>query len=1599
MIKKVFLFISIILITNKLLANTPPTIFNFRIEASEPNKVYFDSDKPITGSSTDGFTISNRSISGITISSGQLSSHYFTVTESFSYWDNNTIRYEGGSNIKDENGNSLFEFTLSYIKNKIPEPDASQDRYVTTSATGGGDGLTESTAWTWDEAFSRANAGMTVWIKAGDYGNLNLAIYNDGTSVSPIKFIGYKESTGDITSNYYDYGVTWDSSEMPTLTGYSPDDGVAIQPMGIQYVIFRNIQVSNYSHGIQATTTYNSHLVFDRINGNNFGSEDSSGSSAFSTFINFETFSDDTKYWNNNGPFSGNDNMKFLNLRCLNAGLAGLYVVGDGNNLVDGCKTYSDRVVGLEVMDYQISINGHNNIVRNCYVENFNTTRSNVSTHGIGVRGDYNHFGQGSTYNLIEKSKAVNINEGFYVRNYGSNHNVIKDCEVSNNANGANYLNNLHENTGGVAIWGGSDYNIIERVKVSNTSFGIIFYDNQEDKHPSLLIGKGNQIRNCVFNKTRYMMVFDAENSIGAILEDTKIINCTFNDAHGFMKNYYAVNKNFEMINCQITNVNKASAKNPATDNDPNMNYNGVSFKNCNFFGNVGNWYIAGSGNTNDNPQYISETDLQLSSSTSTEITEGGSYERLVPFDIDGKYRGDVFSIGAYQYGESTTGAIRANAGEDTEICSGEEVTLTATGNGNFSWNTGETTASITVSPEETTTYTVTVSDGENSESDEVIVTVNESPTVSVGDDVTICAGNEITLTAEGIGDFLWSNGETTKSITVSPTETSTYTVTASNDCDSQATDEIIVNVTEDLSLNLIEDVTMCSGNEVTLTAESNGELLWSTGETTASITVSPTEETLYSVTATSGDCSLTKEVTVLITELPEVNLGDDLAICAGNEITLTAEGVGEFLWNTGENSKSITINPTETTTYTVTASVTCGEESVSVSDEITITVTPGIILNAGEDVSICSGEEVTLTAEGNQDFLWSTGETTASITVNPTETTTYSVSSSVDGGCTATDNVIVTVGDEPEVSLGEDITITSGEEITITAEGSGDFLWSTGETTESITVSPTENTTYSVTASNTCGEDVSDEINIIVTEVDNSELTVNAGEDVTICEGEEVTLTAEGNGNFTWSTGETTASITVSPNDNTTYTVTVSRGNESLSDEVNVNVNKLPSVSLGEDINICYGEEVVLRASGSGSFLWSNGKTSARIRVSPLETTTYSVTVTDDSCGVTVTDEIIVNVGKQIIVDAGEDKTICTGESVTLIAQGNGDFKWSTGETTASITVSPNSPKTYWVTSTIGDCSVSDDVYVKVEKAPTVTLEEDKTICSGQQITLIATGTGDFLWNTGETTSSILISPNQTTVYSVTSSSHCSTSATDEITVTVKESVTANAGNDVTIESGDLVTLTATGGTVFLWSTGETTASIDVQPNETTVYTVEVGAEASCRGTDDVKVTIKDIPLTINNGEDVTICIGDELILQAQGSSNYLWNTGEMDSAITVKPQQTTTYSVSAQKKGILETVEIIVTVENCSSNKKEEFITYPNPTQGIVNIHLPSQKTKLMLNVISLNGKVIYTKEVKADDNGVFTQIDLSNMKKGVYLLRMFNENFNETKKILVI
>lgn len=310
-----------------------------------------------------------------------------------------------------------------------------------------------------------------------------------------------------------------------------------------------------------------------------------------------------------------------------------------------------------------------------------------------------------------------------------------------------------------------------------------------------------------------------------------------------------------------------------------------------------------------------------------------------------------------------------------------------ASGGDIYLWNTGEATQSITVNPNTTTIYSVTVSADNTSDTDDVTVFVNALPAAEAGEDVTILEGESVMLTASGGDAYLWNTGETTQSITVSPIATVTYSVLVSlNNC--EATDEVTVTVNEVVTANAGDDVNICQGNEVTLTANGGDSYLWNTGETTQSITVNPSATSNYTVIVSNEFSQDTDDVTVFVNPNPEVEVSDDVTILTGDYVTLTASGANSYEWNNGATQPNIAVNPDETTTYFVTGYV----NNCSDTKDVTVNVLEYVEADAGEDIWVCPGEQVTLTATGGENYVWNTGETTQSITVNPEEDTTYTV-------------------------------------------------------------------------------------------------------------------------------------------------------------------------------------------------------------------------------------------------------------------------------------------------------------------------------------------------------------------------------------------------------------------------------------------------------------------------------------------------------------------------------------------------------------------------------------------------------------------------------
>ena len=356
----------------------------------------------------------------------------------------------------------------------------------------------------------------------------------------------------------------------------------------------------------------------------------------------------------------------------------------------------------------------------------------------------------------------------------------------------------------------------------------------------------------------------------------------------------------------------------------------------------------------------------------------------------------------------------------------------------------------------------------------------------------------------------------------------------------------------------------------------------------------------------------------------------------------------------------------------------------------------------------ICPGlDSVKLPApnRGNN-YVWTanpsvgpiSGQGTDTITVSPLVTTTYSCSFVDFCGQNRTITQTVTVHPKPSVTVNND-TLCSGLATTLTATGANTYSWDTGETGPTITKSPTNDTTFTVIGTNIegCMDTAVATVNVLYA----VELDLNND---TICEGETTTLTADGSTSYTWSTGETTSSINVSPNTTTSYSVTAPGC--PVQSVGTVVVNPLPIASVSSTA-ICNGQGPpgTLTASGAQLYVWSTGATTNTITQSPSTTTTYTVTGTSLGCtGPPATGTITVNPLPVVSVTSA---TICAaqGPAGTITASGANSYSWNTGDNSASITESPITTTTYTVTGTSLGCTDTETGTIFVNPLPVVSV------------------------------------------------------------------------------------------------------------------------------------------------------------------------------------------------------------------------------------------------------------------------------------------------------
>ena len=966
---------------------------------------------------------------------------------------------------------------------------------------------------------------------------------------------------------------------------------------------------------------------------------------------------------------------------------------------------------------------------------------------------------------------------------------------------------------------------------------------------------------------------------------------------------------------------------------------------------------------------------------------------------------------------------ISSNPG--TTVCAGTAVTLTASGvtGATYSWSPGgATTSSITVSPTSTTTYTCSAIANSISYSANTTINVNPIPTGVITANMF---GGLSVSTSTSLGYYMWSTGETTQNITVMGPGTYCVIITSLQGCNSAPICIPSWALPSLYYFNAGNNATIgCTQNVVQIgSAPIAGHTYnWSpaaglSNPTIANPSASPSATTTYTLTETDANGNqLIDQVTVTVNNSPPIsNAGPDVTKnciqnTTGAVIGAAAVAGNTYAWSptTGLSSATVanpTANPLFTTTYTVTTTNAVGCTS---TDQVIVTVnTFQPTANAGLDftktcISNVNGLTIGAGSVTGNTYSWTpaTGLSSATVsnpTANPSTTTTYTLTATnISSGCTATDQVLVTVDNQgPTVNAGIDISKTcvsnvNGATIGMTPIAGNTYTWTpaTGLSSTSIAnpfANPTATTTYTVSSTNpTTGCTSTDQI---VVTVNNIPPTANAGLDATVSCNTNVggailgTPTVAGN-TYSWtpSTGLNSSTLsqpTANPSTNTTYNLMVMNASSGCmsTDQVVVTVNTTPaSANAGLDgsvncLNSGTGFSIGSTPVAGMTYAWtpSTGLSSATVAnptANPTVATVYTLTATNSASGCTANDQVTVFINTQVpSVDAGLNQIICTGTPVTLTGNGSAGatFQWDNGIQNG-VTFVPTTTTTYTLTATAANgCTSTDQVIVSVNALPVVSAGPDINACDGSAVTLSGSGALSYTWQPAVQNGQPFI-PVNSSAFIVTGTDANNCHQTDTVQVNVVQS-TSSTLNESACDSYTLNGQTYT---------------------QSGTYTQVIPNGSGCDSTITLNLSMDFSPITpvitLTNGVNMTTPAQANVSLQWINCSDLTPIAGATGTTFTASMNGV--YAVVASNACGSDTSECsTINSVGISDLSGAEISVFPNPTDGVLQVQVSTSMLGQTWKLYDIRGRLVVDGNIETES----TTLSMEQLSRGTYWLHL--------------
>ncbi len=735
------------------------------------------------------------------------------------------------------------------------------------------------------------------------------------------------------------------------------------------------------------------------------------------------------------------------------------------------------------------------------------------------------------------------------------------------------------------------------------------------------------------------------------------------------------------------------------------------------------------------------------------------------------------------------------------------------------------------------------------------------------------------------------------------------------------------------IEFDLGDDRVVCDNEDVILNAGTDGtEYSWFKDglelmQTESTLEV--TESGFYLVEVVNGSgCSKFDEINIIINPSPTVELEEDLSVCEGEIYVVQSNtNAPDLVWAKdgaelmGETDPSLLVIEAGMYVLIGTNTFGCGD-----MDTIVIDYVSRPVVELGEDQQFCEGNPL-YTLDAGMDgtlYTWSRNSavlvTETENTLDVTESGQYTVVVDKGGGCDAKDTVNIEFFELGEVFAGNDINVCEGSTGQLFSFIEADsFEWYFNgvlfsDQSESPEVS--EGGEYVLVGKNEIGCESFD--TVLVTEVVPPE--VDLGEDRIGCIGSDITLMVDSIGMIFWLKDGNffSSNATVTITEEGAYIANVIAASQCTGrDTIMVAFEPGPMLELGDDKGFCMGEsEVITAATDGDNITWflndveiagENG-----FELTVTEGGEYKALVIG-SGNCEVEDFVTVTVNEVPDLVLGENEVICDGESVILMTDfGAVSYDWQFNGMSISDQPSVEVSEAGIYTLTVlneFDCSDSDDIEVMSNDTPTLELEENYSICEGEEVNILAmSDAASFQWFVdgqeliGETGNTITINMESMIEVIARSVDGCTSDGSTQVFAASSPEV--DLGEDFSLCPGESFILNAGDHDTYLWSNGQETSTVNIVSIDPEVasqesYSVTVTNVEGCSTEDVILVDFFPVIMGEITSSASGVCGGEPVQLSATGGNMYEWVdpngtlTNIEGSSALASPTENTEYQV----------------------------------------------------------------------------------------------------------